>query len=98
MEANWLLIAPPRKGKSGALADWMLDWPGAVITTSTRADLFTSTAGPRWRRGPVHVFNPMGVGSVPSTFGWDVVAGCADPAEAFARADALIGPRGGRQR
>jgi hypothetical protein len=95
MEANWLLLAPPRKGKSGALADWILDWPGAVIATSTRADLFTSTAGARWGRGMVHVFNPFGVGNVPSTFGWDVVAGCEDPAEAFTRADALIGPRAG---
>ena len=93
MEANWLLIAPPRVGKSGALADWILDWPGAVITASTRADLFTHTAGARWRRGPVQVFNPMGVGNVPSTFAWDVVAGCHDPAEVFARADSLIGPR-----
>ena len=98
MEANWLLLAPPRKGKSGALADWILDWPGAVIATSTRADLFTSTAGTRWRRGVVHVFNPFGIGNVPSTFGWDPVAGCQDPAEAFTRADALIGPRVGRQR
>ena len=93
MEANWLLLAPPRKGKSGALADWILDWPGAVIATSTRADLFKNTAGARWRRGVVHVFNPFGIGRVPSTFGWDVVAGCEDPAEAFMRADALIGPR-----
>jgi hypothetical protein len=95
MEANWLLLAPPRKGKSGALADWILDWPGAVIATSTRADLFMNTAGTRWRRGLVHVFNPFGIGNVPSTFGWDVVAGCQDPAEAFTRADALIGPRAG---
>ena len=95
MEANWLLLAPPRKGKSGALADWILDWPGAVIATSTRADLFINTAGARWRRGVVHVFNPFGIGRVPSTFGWDPVAGCQDPAEAFTRADALIGPRAG---
>ena len=47
MEANWLVIAPPRTGKSGALADWITDWPGAVIATSTRADLFTHTAGTR---------------------------------------------------
>ena len=54
MEANWLLLAPPRKGKSGALADWILDWPGAVIATSTRADLFMNTAGARCApgRGP----------------------------------------------
>jgi type IV secretion system protein VirD4 len=93
MEANWLLIAPPRKHKSGMLADWILDWPGAAIATSTRADLFSLTAGRRWRHGPVFVFNPYQVGEVPSTFGWDVVAGCADPAEAFLRADAIIGPR-----
>ena len=95
MEENWLLLAPPRKGKTGLLAEWILTWPGAVITTSTRADLFTTTAGTRWRHGPVHVFNPLCVGDVPSTFGWDVVAGCSDPAEAFARADALVGPRAG---
>ena len=59
MEANWLLIAPPRKHKSGMLADWILDWPGAAIATSTRADLFTLTAGTRWRHGPVFVFNPL---------------------------------------
>ena len=95
MEENWLLLAPPPKGKTGLLAEWILTWPGAVITTSTRADLFTTTAGTRWRYGPVHVFNPLCVGDVLSTFGWDVVAGCSDPAEAFARADALVGPRAG---
>ena len=41
MEANWLMIAPPRKRKSGMLADVILDWPGAVLATSTRADLFS---------------------------------------------------------
>jgi hypothetical protein len=93
MEANWLLIAPPRKGKSGYLADVILDWPGAVLATSTRADLFMTTAGARWRRGPIHVFNPYQVGGVTSSFGWDVVSGCENPAEAFIRADAIIGPR-----
>jgi hypothetical protein len=93
MEANWLLIAPPRKHKSGMLADWILDWPGAAIATSTRADLFALTAGTRWRHGPVFVFNPYQVGEVPSSFGWDVVSGCEDRAEAFIRADAIIGPR-----
>jgi len=93
MEANWLLIAPPRKHKSGMLADMLLDWPGAAIATSTRIDLFHLTAGARWRHGPVFVFNPYQVGGVPSSFGWDVVSGCEDPAEAFIRADSIIGPR-----
>ena len=93
MEANWLMIAPPRKHKSGMLADLLLDWPGAAIATSTRADLFSLTAGARWRHGPVFVFNPYEVGGVPSSFGWDVVSGCENPAEAFIRADSIIGPR-----
>jgi type IV secretion system protein VirD4 len=97
MEENWLILSPPRKGKTGVLAEWVLKWPGAVISTSTRADVYEATSGTRYRRGPIHVFNPARVGDVPSTFGWDVVAGCQDPAEAFARADALIGPRVGGQ-
>ena len=46
MEANWLMISPPRKGKSGYLADVILSWPGAVLATSTRADLFSHGGRP----------------------------------------------------
>ena len=38
------MIAPPRTGKSGALADRLLDHPGPAIVTSTRADLYHLTA------------------------------------------------------
>ena len=47
------------------VADRILDHPGPVLATSTRADLYESTAGARARRGPVYVFNPQGVGGVP---------------------------------
>ena len=44
MEDQTLLVAPPRKGKSGWLADRILDHPGAVVTTTTRTDLYENTA------------------------------------------------------
>src|SRR5262249_2093852 len=50
-------------------------------------DVFCLTSGIRAGRGPVHVFNPQQVGAVPSTFRWNPVAGCADPATAIRRAD-----------
>ena len=92
-------LAPPRpapQGQDGAPCGVDPDlarrgdhhqYPGRPVSTTT--------SGTRWRHGPVHVFNPLCVGDVPCTFGRDVVAGCPDPAEAFARADALVGPRRG---
>jgi type IV secretion system protein VirD4 len=91
MQDQVLILAPQQVGKSGMLADRIIDHPGAVLSTSTRADLFTNTAGLRARRGPIAVFNPLGVGGVPSTFGWNVIDGCADPATASRRAEDLTG-------
>ena len=51
--------------------------------------MFELTSGVRARRGPVHVFNPQGVGDVPSTFRWNPLEGCQDPATAIRRADAF---------
>ncbi|MGH7734875.1 MAG: type IV secretory system conjugative DNA transfer family protein, partial [Gemmatimonadales bacterium] len=65
-------------GKSGVVADRILDHPGPVLATSTRADLYESTAGARALRGPVHVLNPQGVGGVPSTLAWDLLGPCED--------------------
>ena len=39
MEDQALVIAAPRQGKSGWLADRIIDHPGAAMTTSTRTDL-----------------------------------------------------------
>ena len=71
-------MAAPRTGKSGMVADRILDHPGPVLATSTRADLYESTAGARACRGPVYVFNPQGVGGVPSTLKWDLLGPCRD--------------------
>src|SRR5437588_282180 len=76
---HMLILAPPRTDKTGLLADQVIRHPGPVLTTSTRADLHQLTSSSRRARGPVHVFNPEGVGvDVPSTFRWDLLGACTD--------------------
>ncbi len=89
LEEHILVMAPPRTFKTAFLADVILRYPGPVIATTTKADVFALTAAVRARRGPVHVFNPQFIGDVPSTFRWNPVAGCEDPATAIRRADAF---------
>src|ERR1039457_7008232 len=45
MEDQMLVLAAPRTGKSGWLADRIIDHPGAVVTTTTRTDLLENTGG-----------------------------------------------------
>jgi type IV secretory pathway TraG/TraD family ATPase VirD4 len=82
-------MAPPRTFKTAFLADVILRYPGPVIATTTKADVFQLTSGLRAQRGPVHVFNPQQIGGVPSTFRWSPVDGCQDQATAIRRADAF---------
>ena len=82
-------MAPPRTFKTAFLADVILRYPGPVIATTTKADLFTLTSAVRSFARPVHVFNPQHIGGVPSTFCWSPVDGCQDPAAAIRRADAF---------
>jgi type IV secretion system protein VirD4 len=86
MEDQTLVLAAPRTGKSGWLADRIIDHPGAVVTTTTRTDLFENTAPLRGRRGALHVFNPEGIGGLPSTFRWNPLRDCQHPAIALQRA------------
>jgi hypothetical protein len=88
-EEHALVMAPPRTRKTGWLAKVILRWPGPVLATSTKTDLFALTSGVRARAGRVHVFNPQGIGSVPSTFQWDPLDGCDVPSVAIRRADAF---------
>jgi type IV secretory pathway TraG/TraD family ATPase VirD4 len=87
VDEHVLVQGPPRGGKTGLLAGIILRYPGPVLSTTTKHDVFQLTSGIRSRRGPVHVFNPQSVGGVPSTFRWNPVAGCTDPATAIRRAD-----------
>lgn len=90
LQENCLILAPPRVGKSGFLARAVLHAPGPVVSGSTRADIFALTSGVRSRHGRIHVYNPQAIGDVPSTFRWNPLAGCTDPATAIRRADSLI--------
>jgi type IV secretion system protein VirD4 len=89
VEEHLLVMAPPRTYKTAFLADVILRYPGPVVATTTKPDIFALTAAVRARLGGVHVFNPQDIGGVPSTFSWSPVDGCEDPATAIRRADAF---------
>jgi type IV secretory pathway TraG/TraD family ATPase VirD4 len=89
LDEHVAIFSPPRGGKTGWLARVILHYPGPVLSTTTKHDVFALTSGIRAERGPVHVFNPQGVGGVPSTFRWNPLEGCQDPAVAIRRADAF---------
>ena len=89
VEEHAVVQSPPRGGKTGWLASVILRYPGPVISTTTKHDVFELTSGVRARRGPIHVFNPQLVGNVPSTFWWNPLDGCTEPATAIRRADAF---------
>ena len=87
LEEHAVVKSPPREGKTGWLASVILRYPGPVLSTTTKHDVFELTSGIRARRGPVMVFNPQGVGGVTSTFRWNPLEGCQDPAVAIRRAE-----------
>jgi type IV secretion system protein VirD4 len=87
LEEHALIVAPPRAGKTGLLAAIVLHYPGPVLSTTTKHDMFELTSGVRARRGPVEVFNPQSIGGVPSTFRWNPIAGCESQEVAIRRAD-----------
>jgi hypothetical protein len=91
VEEHVFYVSPPRLGKSGTLADVIAHYPGPVVATTTRGDLYELTARARADRGPVYVFNPQHLADIPSTMRWDMLAGCADPATAIRRAQPLAG-------
>ena len=85
------IMAPPRAGKTGMLADLVLRFCGPVVATSVKSDIYELTSGIRSWRGPIAVFNPQRVSDLPSTFAWSPVAGCRDPEVAARRAEAFTG-------
>jgi type IV secretory pathway TraG/TraD family ATPase VirD4 len=89
LDEHVIVLSPPRKGKSGWLAQVVMHYPGPVVSTTTKHDIAANTAAVRARRGPVHVFNPQAVGGLASTFRWNPLAGCQDAATAIRRADAF---------
>ncbi|NJC70842.1 type IV secretory system conjugative DNA transfer family protein [Planosporangium thailandense] len=91
-EESTLRVGIPGTGKSAEMACRVIDAPGAVVVTSTAADLVELTEPLRRARGPIHLFNPGGIGGRPSTLRWSPLAGCRDPQTAARRAIDLMGP------
>jgi type IV secretion system protein VirD4 len=89
LEEHLLVMAPPRTYKTAFLADVIMEYPGPVLATTTKPDIYALTSAVRAQLGPVHVFNPQHIGGVPSTFCWSPIDGCEDPATAIRRADAF---------
>lgn len=55
LEEHVLVMAPPRTYKSAFLADVILRYPGPVIATTTKPDIYMLTMAVRARGAAVHV-------------------------------------------
>lgn len=87
-EESLVIQGAPRSGKGlYVIINAILDAPGAVVTTSTRADNLVVTMKARATNGrPVTVFDPQGMSGLPTTLRWSPVRGCEDPDVATRRA------------
>lgn len=87
-EESMVIQGAPRSGKGlYVIINAILDAPGAVVTTSTRADNLVVTMKARASAGrPVTVFDPQGMSGLPTTLRWSPVRGCEDPDIATRRA------------
>jgi type IV secretory pathway TraG/TraD family ATPase VirD4 len=96
VEDSVFVLGPPRSGKGlHVVIPAILDSPGAVITTATRADNLAVTMTSRAQGRPVAVFDPQGlVEGVPSALRWSPVRGCEKPETAMIRAAALCADSG----
>ncbi|MEV5348951.1 type IV secretory system conjugative DNA transfer family protein [Streptomyces achromogenes] len=93
IEDSTVTIAPMGAGKTGLIANFVVDAPGSVVATSTKVDIVKLTAPLRQRTGGrIWIFNPMllGSGKYPSNLLWDPVIGCKDPKVALRRAKYLL--------
>ena len=89
-EDVFVVIAPPRSYKTPFLADIGSRMPGAVVTATTKPDLFRMCCGLR-DPATTQVFNPEGIEGLPSDLRWAPELGCARPATAKMRAGHFIG-------
>lgn len=91
IEDSVIVIGPPRSGKGFRfIINAILDWPGPLITTSTRNDNLAATMAMRQQMGTVTVFDPQGLSGVRSTLRLSPITGCEDPLVAEQRAAALV--------
>lgn len=97
-EDSTIAVAPPRGHKTAAVViPRVLDAPGAVVSTSTKADVLLTTSTRRDLLGTIWVFDAEGIADPfaptwqPLT--WNPLEGCTDPDVAIRRASALVGAR-----
>jgi type IV secretion system protein VirD4 len=90
-----LVIGPPRSGKTlGIVAPTVTTAVGAVVVTSTKADILQLTGHDRWNKGRCWYFDPSGTTTAPewtTPLRWTPLGGCRDWATAVTRAHALVG-------
>ncbi|WP_084682691.1 type IV secretory system conjugative DNA transfer family protein [Actinomyces israelii] len=98
VEDSIVISAPSRGGKGRYFVDPMVvEYPGAVLTTSVRAETAASTVLRRAAVGPVAIFAPSGIdvggraGEVlrDASIRWSLSRGCEDTETAMLRARAL---------
>ena len=92
-----LVLGPPRSGKGLHLViPFILDAPGAVVTTSTRPDNLTATFTARRKAGGrVAVFDPQHLAAgVPGGLRWSPIRGCTTAQTAMIRARGLAAGTG----
>ncbi len=79
-EHSVLILGPPRSGKTTAVViPAILAAPGAVVSTSTKPDVLTTTAPARRRSGPCYLYDPSGTVDLPpgvEPVRWSPLAGC----------------------
>lgn len=91
VEDSVALIGPPRSGKGRrVLVSMIIDYPGPIVTTSTRPDNLTITRGSRARQGEVAVFDPQGLSGLRTGLRWSPILSCEDPLVAAQRGQALV--------
>lgn len=91
VEDSVALIGPPRSGKGRrVLVGMIIDYPGPIVTTSTRPDNLTITLEARKRQGDVAVFDPQGLSGIRAGLRWSPILGCEDPLVAAQRGQALV--------
>lgn len=91
VEDSITVLGPPRSGKGYHIViPAILDYPGPVVTTSTRPDNLEVTMTDRARLGPVAVFDPERLAAgAPSVLRWDPARGCDEAETAMVRAGVL---------
>lgn len=96
LEESILLIGAPRSGKGvHVVIAAIVDSPGAVVTTSTRADNYAATYKVREANGSkVTLFDPQGLTGQKTTLKWSPITGCEKPLTAQQRANSLISASG----